>query len=172
MTEKTQEQLDAEKLAADQKAADAAAAKAAKEAKAAEVKAEKEAKVAAKKEAQAKAKAEKEAKIAADKAAKEQAKADAEAAKAANKMPEQNGVRRPKPETLCGLAWAIFDAVSQKNGAPASIKESLEAAKAHNLNEGNVKAEYARWRKFYAISGRIAAPGSEKAADPVTQAAE
>ena len=176
MTEKTQEQIDAEaaaaKEAADKKAAEAAEAKAAKAKAAADAKEKKAAEVAAKKEAQAKAKAEKEAKIAADKAAKEQAKADAEAAKAANKMPEQNGVRRPKPETLCGLAWAIFDAVSQKNGAPASIKESLEAAKAQNLNEGNVKAEYARWRKFYAISGRIAAPGSEKAADPVTPAAE
>lgn len=77
-------------------------------------------------------------------------------------MPEANGVRRPKPETLCGQAWAVFDEVSAKNGAPASIKESLEIAKARGLNEGNVRVEYARWRKFFGITGRIAAPGSEK----------
>lgn len=162
MTDKTQEQIDAEaaaaKEAADKEAAEAAEAKAVKAKAAAEAKEKKAAEAAAKKEAQGKAKAEKEAKVAAEKEAKAKAKADAEAAKAQNKMPEQNGVRRPKPETLCGKAWAIFDSVSAKNGAPASIKESLEVAKEQALNEGNVKAEYARWRKFYAISGRVAAP--------------
>ncbi len=169
MNDKTQEQIDAEaaaaKEAADKKAAEAAEAKAAKAKAAAEAKEKKAAEAQAKKEAQAKAKAEKEAKLAEEKAAKAKAKADAEGDKAQNKMPEQNGVRRPKPETLCGKAWAIFDGVSAKNGAPASIKESLEVAKTQALNEGNVKAEYARWRKFYAISGRVAAPAPAAPAD-------
>ena len=164
MTEKTQEQLDAEaQIAADKAAADAAA-KEAKAAAKAEAKAKKDAEAAAKKEAKLKEKSDKEAAKLAEKTAKEEAKKAAEAAKAATKMPEQNGVRRPKPDTLCGKAWAIFDNVSTKNGAPASIKESLDVARGEGLNEGNVKAEYARWRKFYAISGRIAAP---EAVDPV-----
>ena len=179
MTEKTQEHLDAEAKAAAEKAEKDAADKAAKQKAKDEAKAKKEAEAAAKKEAKAKEKAEKEAKKAKEKAekeakkaeekaAKEKAKADAEAAKAAAKMPEQNGVRRPKPETLCGKAWAIFDSVSAKNGSPASIKESLEVARTQNLNEGNVKAEYARWRKFYAISGRVAAPDAAKPVAPET----
>lgn len=117
---------------------------AAKAAKAAEKEAEKAAKLAAKE---------------AEKAAKEAAKA----AKAAAKMPEQNGVRRPKPEGLCGKAWAVFDEVSAKNGAPAAIKESLDVARTLGLNEGNVRAEYARWRKFHGITGRIASPKAEPA---------
>lgn len=144
-----EEKAAAATAASDKAAKDAekAAAKLKKETEAAERKAKKEAE---KLEKEAKKKAEKEAK---------------EAEKAANKMPEQNGVRRPKPDTLCGKAWAIFDGISAKNGAPASIKESLEAARADGLNEGNVKAEYARWRKFYAISGRIAAPTPDAPAE-------
>ena len=154
--EKSEAQLAAEKAAAAaKKKEEQAAAKAARDAAKAEEKAKKEAEKQAAKEAKE-----------AEKAAKAQEKIDAaaaaKAAKEANKMPEANGVRRPKPETLCGQAWAVFDEVSAKNGAPASIKESLEIAKARGLNEGNVRVEYARWRKFFGITGRIAAPGSEK----------
>lgn len=158
MTENTMteaEQAAAKAAAAAKKAEEKAAAKAAKDAAKAEEKAAKAAAKEAEKEA---AKAAKEAEKEAKKAAKEAEKA----AKAQNKMPESNGVRRPKPETKCGQAWAVFDEVSQKNGSPASIKESLEIAKARGLNEGNVRVEYARWRKFYGISGRVAAPGAAK----------
>ena len=140
MTEKTAEQIAAEQAEAQRKADEKAAEKARKEAEKAEAKAKREAE-------------------AAEKAAKEQA--DAKAAREANRMPEQNGIRRPKPDTLCGKAWAIFDGVSSKNGAPASIGESLEMAKAESLNEANVRAEYARWRKFHGITGRIEAPKAE-----------
>lgn len=154
--EKTEAQLAAEKAAAAaKKAEEKAQAKAAKDAAKAEEKAKKDAEKLAAKEA-------KEAEKAAKAQEKIEAAAAAKAAKQANKMPEANGVRRPKPETMCGQAWAVFDEVSAKNGAPASIKESLEIAKARGLNEGNVRVEYARWRKFFGITGRIAAPGSEK----------
>lgn len=156
--------------AADEKAAKAAAAaeaKAKKEAEKAAAKAKREAEAAEKKAAKEKAaedaKAAKAAKIEADKAAKAQAKLDAIAAKEANRMPEQNGIRRPKPETLCGKAWAIFDSVSQKNGSPASISESMDIAKGQGLNEANVRAEYARWRKFYNVTGRVEAPKAAEA---------
>ena len=85
-------------------------------------------------------------------------------------MPEQNGIRRPKPDTLCGKAWGIFDSVSQKNGAPASIGESMELAKADGLNEANVRAEYARWRKFHGITGRIESPKAETTSAGAEQA--
>ena len=154
MPEKTAEQIAAEVAAAET----AAAEKASKDAEKAAAKAKKEADAAEKKAKKEAEKAEKEAAKLKEKSDKEAAKAAKEAEKLNSKMPEQNGVRRPKPDTLCGKAWGIFDAISTKNGAPASIKESLDAARADGLNEGNVKAEYARWRKFYAISGRIAAP--------------
>jgi len=145
MTEKTAEQIAAEQAEAQRKADEKAAEKARKEAEKAEAKREAEA-------------AEKKA---AKEAQKAQEKADAKAAREATRMPEQNDIRRPKPDTLCGKAWGIFDSVSQKNGAPASIGESMELAKADGLNEANVRAEYARWRKFHGITGRIESPKAE-----------
>ncbi len=73
-------------------------------------------------------------------------------------QPEQNDVRRPKAETLSGQAWAICDAVTEANCTWAAIGEVLERSVAQGLNEGNVRAEYARWRKFNGITGRIARP--------------
>lgn len=170
MTEKTAEQIAAEQAEAQRKAAE----KARKEAEKAEAKAKREAEAAEKKAAKeaqkAQEKADREAKKAAEKAAKEQAKLDAKAAREATRMPEQNGIRRPKPDTLCGKAWGIFDSVSQKNGAPASIGESMELAKADGLNEANVRAEYARWRKFHGITGRIESPKAETTSSGAGQA--
>jgi hypothetical protein len=137
-----------------EKVAKAEAKAAAKAAKAAEDEAAKAAKV----EAAAAEKAAKEKEKLDKQAAKEQAKLDREAAKEANRMPEQNGIRRPKPDTLCGKAWAVFDAESTKLGQPVSIAAALAVTTPQGLVEGNVKAEYARWRKFFGITGRIAAP--------------
>lgn len=155
--EKTAEQIAAEKAAAAQVKADAAAAKKA----AAQAKKDEAAKVKADKLAAKEA--EKAAKAEAAKAAKAAKAEEAAKAREANRMPEQNGIRRPKPDTLCGKAWAIFDKVSAANGAPASITESMVDAKAQGLNEANVRAEYARWRKFHGISGRIEAPKAPEA---------
>lgn len=87
--------------------------------------------------------------------AKEEAKAAKEAAKIANQMPIQNGIRHPKPATLCARAWAIADNMSSALGSPVPIKELLVETTAAGLNAGNVKTEYSRWRKFHGISGRI-----------------
>ncbi len=175
MTELTPEQIaaneakaiaEAEKAAektakAEARALAAAEKKAAKEAAAAEKKAVKEAAKAAKE-------AEKQAKLDA-KAAAVAAKAAAKAAKEADKMPEQNGVRRPRPGTLCGKAWEIADNISAKLGSPAPISDVLEIAVAEGLNPGNVKAEYARWRKYYGITGRIVRAKEEVPAEVVAE---
>lgn len=160
----------ADKAAADQKKADAAKAKAEKaetdkkekadkaEAKKkadADAKAKRDQEAADKKAGAEQAKADKKAAADKAKADKAQAAADAKAAKEANKMPEQNGVRRPKPDSLCGKAWAIMDQLSKDRGGPVPIAPLLEATNKAGLNEGNVRAEYARWRKFFNVSGRI-----------------
>lgn len=173
MTEKTQEQLDAEAAQAQKqaekeaKAAVAAEAKAAKQAEreakkaAAEVekevkKAEREAAKQAKIDAKAAAVAEREA----AKAAKEQAKADAKAAREANRQPEQNGIRRPGPEGLCGRVWGLADRLSQELGQAVPIANLLEAGVAAGLNPSNIRTEYARWKKFHGLSGRITLPAA------------
>ena len=132
--------------------ADQAAAAATDAEKAADAKA----KAAEKEAAKAKAKADANAKREAEKLAKAEQKAkDKEAAKAAKeaaKMPEQNGIRRPKPETTCGKVWAIFDSLSAKSGSPATIGDSLKEA--DGIAEATVRTQYARWRKFHGITGR------------------
>lgn len=138
MSEKTQEQLDAEAAAQAQKQA------------------EKEAKAAAAAEAKAAKQAEREAK----KAAKEQAKADAKAAREANRQPEQNGIRRPGPEGLCGQVWGLADSLSQQLGQAVPIANLLEAGVAAGLNPSNIRTEYARWKKFHGLSGRITLPAA------------
>lgn len=90
-------------------------------------------------------------------AAKAEKLAKAQEMKEAKKAPreEQNGVVRPKTESLCGQAWTACDDASANRGQPASIHEVLEIANERGLNIGNVKVEYARWKKFHGLSGRI-----------------
>lgn len=129
--------------------------------------AEKAAAKLAEKEAKAAAAAQKKAD---EKAAKEAAAAAKKAEKEANRMPEQNGVRRPKPETLCGQAWALFDSLSASG--PTAISPALEKAKELGLNEGNVKTEYSRWRKYFGVTGRIEDPAAaQKKAEKEAEAA-
>ena len=162
MTEKTQEQLDAEAAAAAKASAAAAAKQAEKDAKAAE-KAKKSAEAKAAKEAkadEAKAKKEadkaaKEAKKAAEKAAKEAAKAEKAAVA---KMPEQNGIRRPKPDTETGKVWGLADSISASLGQPTPIANLLAAGQAQGLNDSTIRTQYARWRAFHGITGRLALP--------------
>jgi hypothetical protein len=181
MSEKTPEQLAAEAQAAEQKKqADKAAAdkvKAEKKAEADKLKAQKKADAdKAKADAKAKKDAEKaeKEKAAAEAKAKKEAEAKAKAeAKAAAKpakvqMPEQNGVRRPKPEGLCGKAWAEMDRLSSVLGQPVPIATLLESTNKAGLNEGNVRAEYARWRKFNGVTGRVTLPTPPAAAAATT----
>lgn len=160
--ELTVEQIAANKAQA--KAEKAAAKQAENDAKAQAKADEKAEKARLKEEAAATAKQEREAKA----AAKKQEAADKKAAKEAARMPEQNGVRRPKPDGLCGRAWALADKLSGELGQPTPIANLLEAARAEGLSEGNVKTEYARWRKFNGVTGRVSLPS----AAPAEQAGE
>ena len=137
-----------------------AEAKAKKEAEKAAKEAEKAQKAAEKAAAKEQAKAEREAAKAAKAEEAAKAKEAAKAAKEANRMPMQNGIRRPKPETLCGQAWAIFDEVSGAKGSPAAIGECLPIAIERGLNQTNVRVEYARWRKYFGVTGRIENPAA------------
>lgn len=98
-----------------------------------------------------------------EKKAKEKADREAEAERKrqereAKKEPEQNGVRKPSVGTLCRAAWDLFDAISATMGQTAPISYVLPVALEKGLNEANVKAEYARWKKYNGITGRVAVP--------------
>lgn len=153
----------------------AQAAEAAKAAKAAEKAAAKEAKAAEKAAKEAEKAAAKQAKLdaaEAEKAAKQKAIDDkaaavaaAKAAKEATRQPEQNGIRRPGPTGLCGRVWALADALSAALNQATPIANLLEAGIAEGLNPSNIRVEYARWKKFHGLSGRIALPKVEAPAE-------
>ena len=161
MSEKTQEQLNAEAAAAAQKQAEkeakAAATAEAKAAKAAERAAKKAAAEAEKESKKAEREAAKQAKIDAKAAAVAEREA-AKAAKEASRQPEQNGIRRPGPDGLCGQVWTLADNLSASLGQAVPIANLLEAGVAQGLNPSNIRTEYARWKKFHGLSGRITLP--------------
>lgn len=175
MTEKTEAQIAAEAAAKEAKEAEKqakkAAAEQAKQAKADERAAKKAQAEAAKEAGKAEREAAKQKKIdekAAKaqavidaKAAKEQAKADAKAAKEAQRQPEQNGVRRPGPDGLCGKVWGLADLMSTELKQPVPVANLLERGVAEGLNASNIRTEYARWKKFHGLTGRIELPKAE-----------
>lgn len=129
-------------------------------------KAEKEAAKAKKAQEKAAKNAEKTAKKEAEKAAKAEAKAAKQASKPAKvkreAMPEQNGVKMRRPGTSGARIWDAATGISSNKGSPATIQEVLAACTADNENQ--VKCEYAAWRKYWGISGRVTAPKVEATA--------
>lgn len=107
--------------------------------------------------AEAKAKAKEAAKQAtADKKAeKEKAKAQRQAEKEAAKGPVVNGVRRPADESKCGAAWVLMDRMSAERERPVAIADLLIVALGEGMNENMVRSNYAAWRKFHNVTGRI-----------------
>jgi multidrug efflux pump subunit AcrA (membrane-fusion protein) len=145
---------------------------AAKQAAAAATAAQKEATAAARTAEKAAKKAEREATKAAKKesenAVKEAAKtakAAAKAAKDAEKassvvpaMPSQNGVTRPKTGTLCAKVWDICDTTSNELRQPAPVENVMARALAAGLQPATIRTQYAHWKKFNGLAGRIAMP--------------
>ena len=99
----------------------------------------------------------KKAETEAAKAAKIKAKEDAKAAKEASRQPEQNGVRRPRAEGVCGRVWGLCDDISTKLMTPAPVANVIEAGTAEKIDMSTLRTQYARWKKFHGISGSIKA---------------
>lgn len=133
-----------------------------KRAKQEAAKAERDAKRAEEKAAKAEAKAAEKARLAEEREAVKQAreaeKAARKAEREANKMPEQNDVRRPQPETKTGRIWAVLDERSTAEGRPVAISEVFADLVGDGHPEPTIRTQYARWRKFHGITGRIDNP--------------
>lgn len=77
---------------------------------------------------------------------------------ASGRMPVQNGVTRPRPDTVSGKIWKFLDDNSQKLGQPTPVKPAIEHFKNSNEFEFDLttlRNQYALWRKFYGVVGRI-----------------
>lgn len=74
---------------------------------------------------------------------------------AVEKMPEQNGIRQPKPGTNCAHIWDLATAMSTERKATVAVGDLLVKAREAGYNDATVKTQYARWRKFHGVEGRI-----------------
>lgn len=71
------------------------------------------------------------------------------------KQEERNGVVRPKNETACGRIWAVADEMSAALGGPVACADLLAKLTVQGYVEATIRTQYARWRKFYGVEGRI-----------------
>jgi len=58
---------------------------------------------------------------------------------------DQNGIKRPKPNSICGKAWALYD--QSLNGGP-SIEESFKVLAAGGMNGSTIRTQFSHWKKF------------------------
>lgn len=68
-------------------------------------------------------------------------------------QPTQHGVQRPRPETLCGRAWALLDRLAADADSPVTVAAALAAAEPLGLNANNVRTEFYRWRTYNGLGG-------------------
>ena len=69
---------------------------------------------------------------------------------------QQNSITRPAENTLCGKIWAAADEITHRqHGAVATIAALKEHPATHNVNEHTIKTQYARWRKYNGVAGRL-----------------
>lgn len=67
----------------------------------------------------------------------------------------QNGITRPAATSLCGKIWATADAISEEMRGVCTISQLKNHAEIVGTNDHTIKTQYARWRAFNGISGRL-----------------
>lgn len=68
---------------------------------------------------------------------------------------QSNGVTRPAAETTCGKIWSTADAISAATHGVCPIAALKEHADMKGINEHTIKTQYAKWRMFNGVTGRL-----------------
>ena len=68
---------------------------------------------------------------------------------------KQNGIARPGEGTVSGRIWATADKISFDTKTVAPIAVLRDHPNLADVNEATLKTQYARWRQFHDISGRL-----------------
>lgn len=63
---------------------------------------------------------------------------------------EQNGIKRPAADTLCGRVWQVLDDL-RTAGADATAKNATAAFDGVAIAAATIRTQYARWRKFNSV---------------------
>lgn len=72
----------------------------------------------------------------------------------------RNGITRPGANTKTGAIWDAADEISVKH--PGQTAATIAELKAHpalrGMNDHTIKTQYARWRQFHGVKGRVSIP--------------
>ena len=68
---------------------------------------------------------------------------------------EYNGVKRPSVGTICAQVWDIASAMAKELGRTPTLSEVTKACMSTNINQFTARTQYARWRVFNGITGRL-----------------
>jgi hypothetical protein len=72
---------------------------------------------------------------------------------------QKNGVTRPASGTATGKIWDLADKLSaDAEGQPVPIATLRAHADLRQTNENTLKTQYARWRNYHGIKGRVGQP--------------
>lgn len=72
--------------------------------------------------------------------------------------PEQNGLKRPSTGSTCAIIWDTCDRITSETGHVCTSAELFNALQGYN--ECTLRTQYARWRQFNGITGRL--PNQQK----------
>ncbi len=67
----------------------------------------------------------------------------------------QNEVTRPAENTTCGKIWALADSISAATHSICPIAALKEHSDLKGVNDHTIKTQYAKWRKFNGVVGRL-----------------
>lgn len=91
-------------------------------------------------------------------------------AKIAKVKVQQNKITRPAANTKCGLIFEAADRITAETGSPATIQAVKLACT--GINDHTIKTQYARWRQYNGISGRLTVAKPAEAASGVVMSHE
>lgn len=69
-----------------------------------------------------------------------------------SKEPRQNGVLRPREQSITRFVWDMCNYMSAKVGRPIEKNAVLEQCLVHGVAEGTVTSIYGKWAKFHGIA--------------------
>ena len=72
--------------------------------------------------------------------------------------PEQNGLKRPSAGSTCAIIWDTCDRITNETEHTCTSAELFNALLGYN--ECTLRTQYARWRQFNGITGRL--PNQQK----------
>lgn len=75
---------------------------------------------------------------------------------------ERNGLKRPSKGSTCEIIWRTCDQITETKGSSCTSGELFQALPGYN--DCTLRTQYARWRQFNGITGRL--PGQTKQTGP------